>query len=40
MASAWAEQLGRSPRFDPDCETFAHVAAAMDGIYADAMSAA
>jgi predicted dehydrogenase len=37
MAGEWAEQLGRSPRFDPACETFAHVAAAMDGIYAAAI---
>ncbi|MCK0531338.1 Gfo/Idh/MocA family protein [Sphingobium agri] len=34
MASAWATQLARSPRFDPQCESLAAVAAVMDGIYA------
>ena len=34
MASAWARQLTRSPRFDAQCESFAAVAAVMDGIYA------
>ncbi len=34
MASAWARQLTRSPRFDAQGESFAAVAAVMDGIYA------
>ena len=32
-AAAWAEQLARSPAFDPDVERAADVAAALDAIY-------
>jgi len=32
-AAAWAEQLARSPRFDPDAEHFARSAEVLDRIY-------
>jgi predicted dehydrogenase len=33
MARAWAEQLTRSPRFDPACEHLVQVAGVLDAIY-------
>lgn len=33
MAHGWAQQLARSPRFDPACEDLVRVAGVLDGIY-------
>lgn len=33
MAEEWAAKLALSPRFDPECEQYAHTAQVLDGIY-------